>query len=58
MGLAVIEAMMTGLPIVDLATTEVATAIRNGVSGYADTDLRKLVDFMQLLMRDRALARR
>ena len=57
MGLAVIEAMMTGLPIVALATTEMATVIRNGVSGFADTDLRKLVACMQHLRDDREAAR-
>ncbi len=34
LGLAVIEAMMLGMPIIGLATTEMATAIENGVSGY------------------------
>jgi hypothetical protein len=58
MGLAVIEAMMIGMPVVGLATTEMATAIENGVSGYVDTDLRKLVDRMQALIDDPALARR
>ena len=58
MGLAVIEAMMTGLPIVALATTEMATVIRNDVSGYADTDPRQLIRYMQALLRDRSLARR
>jgi len=58
MGLAVIEAMMTGLPIVALATTEMATVIRNDVSGYADTDIDKLIEHMHALLRDAALARR
>ena len=58
MGLGVIECMMAGLPIVGLATTEMATAIENGVSGYVDTDLRKLVGHMQHLLADPAHARR
>jgi glycosyltransferase involved in cell wall biosynthesis len=49
--------MMTGLPIVALATTEMATVIRSGVSGFADTDPRKLVAGMQHLLADRAAAR-
>jgi hypothetical protein len=58
MGLAVIEAMMSGLPIVALATTEMATAIRNDVSGYVDTDPAALVGRMQALLEDRGLAQR
>jgi hypothetical protein len=57
MGLAVIEAMMIGMPIVGLATTEMATAIQNDVSGYVDTDVRKLVSHMQRLLEDPAEAR-
>ena len=43
LGLAVCEAMMLGMPIVGLATTEMATVIENGVSGYIDTDARRLI---------------
>ena len=57
MGLAVIEAMMVGVPIVGLATTEMATAIENGISGYVDTDVATLIARMQELIRDGALAR-
>ncbi len=57
MGLAVIEAMMIGMPVVGLATTEMATAIENGRSGYVDTDLRRLVVHMQRLLDDPAEAR-
>src|SRR5436305_383123 len=39
LALAVIEAMMLGMPVVGLATTEMATVIENGVSGYVDTDI-------------------
>ncbi|HVL74914.1 MAG TPA: glycosyltransferase family 4 protein [Noviherbaspirillum sp.] len=58
LGLAVIEAMMIGMPVVALATTEMATVIDNGVNGYADTDVDKLVVAMQGLLDDPALARR
>jgi glycosyltransferase involved in cell wall biosynthesis len=57
LGLAVIEAMMVGLPVVALATTEVATVIENGRSGYVDTDVDALVERMQALLADPALAR-
>ena len=58
LGLAVVEAMMIGMPIVGLATTELATVIRNGVNGFVDTDLDALVDCMQELLADAELARR
>jgi hypothetical protein len=58
LGLAVCEAMTLGLPIIGLATTEMATAVQNGVSGYVDTDLGKLVPKMHELIRDPAEARR
>ena len=58
MGLAVIEAMLTGMPVAALATTEVATVIRDGENGVAHTDLEHLVDGMKRLLADRAEARR
>jgi glycosyltransferase involved in cell wall biosynthesis len=57
LGLAVIEAMMVGLPVVGLATTEMATVIDNGESGYIDTNLATLITHMQELARNPALAR-
>ena len=51
MGLAVIEAMMAGLPIVALATTEMVTVIKDGVNGFIDTDIEKLIPKMQMLLR-------
>lgn len=57
LGLAVIEAMMVGVPVVGLATTELVTVIRNGVNGFVDTRVDSLVDAMQLLLRDPGLAR-
>ncbi len=53
MGLAVCEAMMLGLPVVGLATTEMATAVQNGVSGWVETDPRKLAGHVQRLLDDR-----
>ena len=57
LGLAVIEAMMIGMPVVALATTEMVTVIHNGESGYIDTSLATLVTHMQELARNPALAR-
>ncbi|HWP35644.1 MAG TPA: glycosyltransferase family 4 protein [Thermodesulfobacteriota bacterium] len=58
LGLAVCEAMTLGLPVVGLATTELATVIENDRSGYVDTDPDRLVSRMRALLADPALARR
>jgi hypothetical protein len=58
LGLAVIEAMMIGMPIIGLATTEMSTVIENGKSGYIDTNLTTLAGAMQQLLRDPAEAKR
>jgi hypothetical protein len=50
LGLAVIEAMMVGLPVVGLATTELVTVIEDGVSGYLDTSVERLVETMRGLI--------
>jgi glycosyltransferase involved in cell wall biosynthesis len=50
LGLAVIEAMMIGMPIVALATTEMPTVIRNQVNGLIDTDVQRLVTGMRSLL--------
>lgn len=57
LGLAVIEAMMVGVPVVALATTEMATVINNGRSGYADTNIPALISHMRELLRNPRLAR-
>lgn len=56
LGLAVCEAMMVGLPIVGLATTELATVVENGISGYIDTDLDRLIEQMRSLIANADLA--
>jgi hypothetical protein len=56
LGLAVIEAMMIGMPVIGLATTELATVIRSGVNGYVDTRPELLVRTMRQLLNDRRLA--
>jgi hypothetical protein len=58
LGLAVCEAMAIGLPVVGLATTEMATAVENGVSGWVDTNLDALIAQMRRLIDDPAEARR
>lgn len=58
LGLAVIEAMHAGVPVVGIATTEMATAVPNGVCGYVDTSVVRLVEHMRALLADPVLARR
>ena len=57
LGLAVCEAMMLGMPIVGLATTEMVTVIKNGVSGYVHTDVNFLIERMHELLADSSHAR-
>ena len=57
LGLAVIEAMMVGLPVVGLATTELTTVIRNGENGWIDTRPERLVEVMKRLIADPDAAR-
>jgi glycosyltransferase involved in cell wall biosynthesis len=58
LGLAIVEAMMVGLPVVGLATTELASVIRSGDNGIVDTRVERLVEAMQRLRADPAEARR
>ncbi|MCE7062162.1 glycosyltransferase family 4 protein [Dyadobacter sp. CY343] len=57
-GLAVCEAMMTGMPVVALATTEYVTVIENGRSGFIDTNIEKLIENMNTLIADPFLAQK
>lgn len=57
LGLAICEAMMLGIPVVGLATTELATVINNGRSGYVHTDVNYLIDQMLRLIDDADHAR-
>jgi hypothetical protein len=57
LGLAVIEAMMVGLPVVALATAEMVTVIEHGKSGFIGTDVGMLVQCMQQLLHQPELAR-
>ena len=56
--MAIIEAMMVGLPVVGLATTELATVIRNGENGFVDTRLDRLAEAMKHLLAHPEEARR
>lgn len=58
LGLALCEAMMSGMPIVALATTEAVTVVEDGVSGYVSTDVSRLVDDMSRLLAEPETARR
>lgn len=58
LGLSIIEAMMVGLPVVGLATTELVTVIRNGENGFVDTRLSPLASAMNALLADPAEAAR
>ncbi|HEY0818749.1 MAG TPA: glycosyltransferase family 4 protein [Rhizobacter sp.] len=50
LGLAVVEAMMVGAPVVGLATTELASVIRDGETGLVDTRPQVLVEAMKRLL--------
>lgn len=56
LGLSILEAMMVGMPIIGLATTELVTVISNGISGYIDTNIDTLINKMNILMKDKDLA--
>jgi hypothetical protein len=58
LGLALVEAMLIGMPVVGVAATELPTVIVNGVNGFVHTDKERIVDVMRLLIADPALARR
>jgi ADP-heptose:LPS heptosyltransferase len=56
LGLALIEAMLLGLPVVGLATTELVTVIDSGRNGFIDTRPERLLQAMRALLDDRGLA--
>ena len=58
LGLAICEAMMAGMPIIGLATTELVTVVENGESGWVDTKLEPLIEHMNALLASPAEARR
>jgi len=50
LGLAILEAMMLGIPVVGLATTELAVTIQNGKNGIVHTDIDYLIAKMKILL--------
>jgi hypothetical protein len=50
LGLALIEAMLAGVPVVGIAATELPTVISNEHNGFVHTDNRLIVDVMQHLI--------
>lgn len=58
LGLALVEAMLIGMPIVGVAATELPTVIVNGENGFVHTDKDLIVDVMRQLIADPELARR
>jgi glycosyltransferase involved in cell wall biosynthesis len=56
LGLAICEAMMMGIPVVGLATTELSAVIQNGYNGFIHTDINYLIQKMQELLDDPELA--
>jgi len=50
LGLSVCEAMMTGIPIIGLATTEMPVTITNDYNGYIHTDIDFLIEKMKFLL--------
>ncbi|NGM87501.1 glycosyltransferase family 4 protein [Parapusillimonas sp. SGNA-6] len=58
LGLALIEAMLAGVPVVGVAATELPTVIVNEHNGFVHTDKELLVDVMRTLIDDPGLARR
>jgi glycosyltransferase involved in cell wall biosynthesis len=58
LGLAIVEAMTIGMPIIGLASTELATVVRNGDNGFIHTDVDELAAAMHTLLRDPEEARR
>ena len=57
LGLSVCEAMMTGVPIIGLATTEMSVTIKNNYSGFIDTNVNALIQKMEMLLNEREKAK-
>lgn len=56
LGLGILEAMAAGVPVVGLATSELATVVSNGVNGFVHTDVEQVYDAAIELLDDRPLA--
>jgi glycosyltransferase involved in cell wall biosynthesis len=58
LGLAICEAMMVGIPVVGMATTELSSVIQNERSGFIHTDLKYLIHKMKMLLDDKDFAKK
>ncbi len=58
LGLAILEAMMIGLPIIGLNTCELASVIENGRTGWLETNVDRLIEHAVRLTDDQAEAAR
>jgi len=56
-GLAVCEAMMLGIPVIGMATTEMPVVIQNGVNGFIHTNPERLIAVMKDLLKNKTQAR-
>lgn len=56
LALAVCEAMMLGMPVVALATTDIVSVIQNGKNGFIHTDITYLIRKMKMLLDDPEMA--
>lgn len=56
LALAMLEAMMIGMPVLCFAVTEHPRVIQDGVNGFISCDLDELVERMRTLLRDPGLA--
>jgi len=57
LGLALLEAMMCGLPVVGFGSTELPAVIHSGVDGYVDTRPGRLIEVCRQLLAEPRLAR-
>lgn len=55
--LSLCEAMMTGLPVIALATTELPMIIKDGINGFIHNDPEYLAEKMRLLLYDHDTAK-
>ncbi|MGQ9681935.1 MAG: glycosyltransferase [Anaerolineae bacterium] len=56
LGLALLEAMMIGMPVLCFAVTEHPRLVQDGVTGFISNDIDDLVQKMELLLADPGLA--
>ena len=57
LALALCEAMSIGLPVVGLATTELPRVVADGVTGFVDSDVERLIERTGFLLREPGAAK-